>query len=183
VTELDSLIDAAAREMTAAPSRIDLRAKVIEEIRAGGTSLQAGQRDDAGRHDDANASYHRLWWLAAAASILLALYVGWPAPQPVELPTAPPLARHKPHGIPATPPPFDAHRTATRARAAPAAIAVTSEPGIASIPALDAPGALGIAPLDTTPDPLPALDAVEPLDVQQLDIKPLTPPGPAAGGQ
>jgi hypothetical protein len=163
VTELDSLIDVAAREMTVAPSPIDLRARVVDEIRMGGTS--------------------QLWWLAAAASILLVLYVGWPALQLVDLPAPPPLARHEPDGIHMTPPPFDAHRTATRTRSVPAAVAVTSEPGIASIPALDAPGAIGIAPLDTTPEPVPALGGVEPLDVEQLTIKPLTPPGPAAGGQ
>jgi hypothetical protein len=71
--------------------------------------------------------------------------------------------------------------TPTRARLAAAPRAV--EPTIASIPALEAPYAIGIAPLDTGPTPLPALDVDAPLEIETLDIKPLVSPPTATGGQ
>jgi hypothetical protein len=172
MTDLDRLIDAAAREITTAPSPVDLRAKVMNEIRAGGTSLQAGQ-------DEPKGSYH-FWWLAAAAGIVLAAYLGWPQRPTVELPPPPVAVIHE--GPPPVPMPTRPDRApASRGPRTPATR--VPEPTIVSIPALEAPPALGIAPLDRTPGSLPALDIAEPLDLEQLDIKPLTPPGPAAGGQ
>jgi hypothetical protein len=178
VTDHDRLIDDAARAMTAEPSPVDLRARVVSEIRAGGTS-------QARHSDEAKASYYKLnqaWWLATAAAMLLAAYLGWPAP-PVLI-SPPPVVNGKPQ-TPAGPPPvpFAPTRatTPTRARHAPAPRAV--EPTIASIPALDAPHAIGIAPLDTGPTPVPALDVDAPLEIETLDIKPLVSPPTATGGQ
>jgi hypothetical protein len=169
VTDLDSLIDAAAREMTTAPPPVNLRARVLEEIGNG--------------RDEAKASYHmspsHMWWLAAAAGIVLAAYLGWPERPTIELPAAPVVRTRV---GPRSPTPATTEGDpAPRSRRTPDPGAL--EPTVASIPALEAPNAIGIAPLDATSDTLPALDAVEPLDLQQLDIKPLTPPGPAAGGQ
>jgi hypothetical protein len=169
VTDLDSLIDAAACEMTTASSPVNLRARVLEEI-ARGT-------------DEAEASYHeppyRRWWLAAAAGIVLAAYLSWPERPTIEFPPSPVVRTQAGPQLPI--PPADGRAPTSRAGRAPAA----REPdvAIASIPALEGPAAIGIAPLDATSNPVPALDAVEPLDLEQLDIKPLTPPGPAAGGQ
>ncbi len=191
MTDFDPLIDAAAREMTAGPSSVDLRARVIEEIRAGGTSLQPGGGTSLQPRffDEAKASYQK-WWLAAAAGILLAAYLGWPARQPVE-PRVPvvegPLPTQAPPGPAPVPLAPTRATTPTRARlsAAPPAI----EPAIASIPALEAPHAIGISPLDTGPTPVPvpvpvpALDLDAPLEIETLDIKPLVSPPPATGGQ
>jgi hypothetical protein len=176
MTDFDPLIDAAAREMTAGPSSVDLRARVIEEIRAGGTSLQARH---AG-YNEAKASYHK-WWLAAAAGILLAAYLGWPARQPVELPAPPPVVQRQDGPRPAAPPSDDGTPPPLGRAAAPGA----PVPTFASIPALEAPPAIGISPLDTgpTPVPLPALDVDAPLEIETLDIKPLVSPPPATGGQ
>jgi hypothetical protein len=166
VIDHDRLIDDAARAMTAEPSPVDLRARVIEEIR--GTSRQPGGA----------------WWLAAAAGILLAAYLGWPARQSVELPRRVvewPLTQAPPPVIalvPGAPTENAAPARAPRA-AAPRAI----EAAIASIPALEAPRAIGIAPLDTGPTPLPALDVDAPLEIETLDIKPLVSPPMATGGQ
>ncbi len=155
--------------MTAEPSPVDLRARVIEEIRVGG--------------NEAKASYHK-WWLAAAAGILLAAYLGWPARQPVELPRRVvewPLTQAPPLVIALVPraPTENAVPAQARLAASPRAI----EPAIASIPALDAPYAIGIAPLDTGSTPLPALDVDAPLTIETLDIKPLVSPPTATGGQ
>lgn len=177
MTDFDRLIDAAAREMTTAPSPVDLREKVIEEIRTRGTSLQARH------HDGAEASFS-IWWLAAAAGLLLTVYLGWPARQTVEqVPQvlvegggrAPRPKGHAPVAV-------EPDRPTTHPRARHTAAPQATEPAIASIPALNAPEAIAIAPLDATPDALPALDAVEPLDVERLNINPLTPPTEAAGG-
>jgi hypothetical protein len=180
VTDHDRLIDDAARAMTAEPSPVDLRARVIEEIR--GTSLQA-------RHSgEAKASYYKLnhaWWLAAAAGILLAAYLGWPARQPVELPARVvewPLPTQAPAPVIALVPRASTE-SAAPARTRPAAAPRAIEPTIASIPALEAPYAIGIAPLDTGPTPLPPLDVDAPLEIETLDIKPLVSPPTATGGQ
>jgi hypothetical protein len=175
MTDHDRLIDDAAREMTAGPSPVDLRARVIEEIR--GTSLQARPIDEA------KASSHK-WWLAAAAGMLLAAYLGWPAQQPVEL-----LGRVLQWPLTQAPQPVIAlvprapTDSAAPARARLAASPRASEPAIASIPALEAPYAIGIAPLDTGPTPFPALDVDAPLEIETLDIKPLVSPPTATGGQ
>ena len=177
MTDHDRLIDDAARAMTAEPSPVDLRARVIEEIRVRGTSLQARPINEA------KASYHA-WWLAAAAGILLAAYLGWPARQPVELP-----GRVVEWPLTQAPPPVSAlvprapTESAAPARARLAAAPRAIEPAIASIPALEAPSAIGIAPLDTGPTPLPALDVDAPLEIETLDIKPLVSPPTATGGQ
>lgn len=152
--------------MTAVPSPADLRARVLREI-------------GLVRHRRA------MWpWLAAAAGVILAVYLGWPTQQPVEQSTPPAVAQAPTQAAPiqvAAPPTPDRVPTPTRARRATAQRAL--EPTIASIPALEVPEAIGIAPLDATPESMPALDAVAPLEIEQLDIKPLTPPGQAAGGQ
>ncbi len=170
MTDFDPLIDDAARGMTAGPSPVDLRVRVIEEIRAGG--------------NEAKASYHA-WWLAAAAGILLAAYLGWPARQPVELPVRVPewllLTQAPPPVIALVPRAPTESAAPARARLAAAPRAV--EPTIASIPALEAPYAIGIAPLDTGATPLPALDVDAPLEIETLDIKPLVSPPTATGGQ
>lgn len=168
--------------MTAEPSPVDLRARVIEEIR--GTSLQPGGTGLQARHiDEAKASYHK-WWLAAAAGLLLAAYLGWPARQSVELPRRVvewPLTQAPPPVIALVPraPTENAAPARAPLAAAPRAIG----PAIASIPALEAPRAIGIAPLDTGPTPLPALDVDAPLEIETLDIKPLVSPPMATGGQ
>ena len=109
--------------MTAEPSPVDLRARVIEEIRVGG--------------NEAKASYHK-WWLAAAAGILLAAYLGWPARQPVELPRrVVGMASHA--GAAARDCTRSARANRERCTGAGAAGGVPAriEPTIASIPALD----------------------------------------------
>jgi hypothetical protein len=166
VTDYDRLIDDAAESMTAVPAPGDLHARVLGAIRTV-------------RHRRA------IWpWLAAAAGVILAAYLGWPKGQPVEQSTPPAVAEAPVRTAPiqvAAPPTSGRVPAPTRARQATVPRAL--EPTIASIPALDVPKAIGIAPLDATPESVPALDAVAPLDVEQLNIKPLTPPGQAAGGQ
>jgi hypothetical protein len=163
VTDLDSLIDAAAREMTTAPSPVNLRASVVDEI--------------SGR-SQSEAWFH-LSWLAAAAGIVLAAYLGWPALPTIEFPP-PPMARTQGELRPPTP---NLIPQPTRLRDAPAPAPRSLDARFASIPALAGPDAIGIAPLDVTSETLPALDAVEPLEVKQLDITPLTSPPAATGGQ
>lgn len=173
MTDFDSLIDAAAREMTAEPSPVDLRARVVREI---GNRTTEAVRQRARWHSAA------IWPLLAAAGIILAVYLGWPERPLVQLPNPPPVVQT--HDGPR---PAPAVSTETRpltpvpARLRP--VPRASEPTIASIPALEVPEAIGIAPLDATSEPVPALDVVAPLEVEQLNIKPLTPPGQAVGGQ
>jgi hypothetical protein len=161
--DLDRLIDSAAREMTDAPAPVDLRARVVAEI---------------SRQDEAKASFHKWGWLAAAAGIVLVVYLAWPDRQPAfPTPAVAPSAAHTPGGDAtgprsiAPPDPGPVPRTvrlfrrATRPR----------DEGIPSIPALDAPDALEIAPLVAGTTELPQL-TVSSLEVADLDIKPLTPP-------
>jgi hypothetical protein len=168
MTDLDHLIDAAAREITAEAAPADIRARVVETLRAGDVRETGDVR--------------HAWWLAAAAVIFLAMYFGWPARPPVEqTPSPPPLVTNGGAGTaPASVRP-DPPRTPTRARISPPPRA--EESTIVSIPALDVTEALGIAPLDASPAPVPALEAVAPLEIEGLDIKPLTSPAAATGGQ
>jgi hypothetical protein len=177
VTEYDRLIDDVAKEMTAAAPPSDLRERVLAET--GGTSLQARLEHEA------KASYHRkLGWLAAAAGLLLAMYLGWPEREAVE-PPAPPAVTQAPSPVGPRParPSDIASRPQTPAGVRRPAAPRPPEPVIASIPELGSPEALGIAPLDAGATPVPALDVAPPLEIETLDIKPLTSPPAATGGQ
>jgi hypothetical protein len=168
MTDYDRLIDDVAKEMTAAAQPADLRARVLAEI-----------------GNEAKASYHwKLGWLAAAAGLLLAVYLGWPEREPVEQP-APPVVTQAPTqvGPSRETPPDVGFRPPTPARVRRPAAAATLEPTSASIPALGAPAAITIDPLDAGPTPVPALDVAPPLEIGTLDIKPLTSPPTATGGQ
>jgi hypothetical protein len=172
MTDLDSIIDAAAREITAAPSPVDLRARVVREIQ--------DRTAEAVRH---RTGLRRppLWpLLAAAAGIVVVVYLAWPARLEIET-VPPPAVKGVEPESPTWRLPPERPSPPLRVRRPPAP--VPSDPAIASIPALETPAAIGIAPLDAAAEPVPALDAVAPLNLEQLDIKPLTPPGPAAGGQ
>jgi hypothetical protein len=172
VTDIDSIIDAASREMTAAPSPVDLRGRVLRQIE---------DRTGEGVRHRPGLRRPPLWpLLAAAASIVLAVYLTWPARLEIET-VPPPVVKGAEPESPTWRPPPERPSPPLRVRRPPAP--GPSDPAIASIPALEAPAAIGIAPLDAAAEPVPALDAVAPLDLEQLDIKPLTPPGPAAGGQ
>lgn len=177
MTDYDRLIDDVAKEMTAAAPPSDLRARVLAEI--GGPSLRARPGHEA------KASNHswRIGWLAAAAGLLLAVYLGWPEREAVEPPT-PPVVTHAPKQGPRPPRPADVGpHPLTTARVRRPAAAPALEPASASIPALASPKALGIDPLDAGSTPMPALDVAPPLEIETLDIKPLTSPSAATGGQ
>jgi hypothetical protein len=165
--------------MTTAPPPVNLRARVLREIGSGRDEAKASYHSAPYRSASSHMSPSHMWWLAAAAGIVLAAYLGWPERPTIGSPP-PPVVRTL-DGLRVPTPAMTAADPTPRDRRTPDPGAL--DPAMVSIPALEAPAAIGIAPLDATLNPLPALDAVEPLDLEQLDIKPLTPPGPAAGGQ
>jgi hypothetical protein len=173
---LDRIIDDVAREMTEHPAPVDLRARVVSEIR--GTSLQARLRDEAHHRDEANASYY-LAGLAAAAGVILAMYLAWPVRQAVETPATPsPTVRRKPSAPHVVPAPGTDRAVPPGARAGGPARRAPSEPEPAfasALPALSEPVAIGIPPIDEPVAEIARL-AVAPLDIAEIDIKALTPP-------
>jgi hypothetical protein len=177
---LDDLIDSVAREMTEAPAPVDLRARVIAEVRHEGEAEASFHRSESRVRRTGAWGWKPVAWLAAAAGILLAAYLTWPERQPaaptiVQAPvrTQAPVEEPPTRRAPTTASP-ERGRAARGARA-PRDVASAPEETVASIPALAEPPALDIAPLDAGAREIPQLEAIAPLDTAALEIKPLTP--------